>query len=149
MRRHDRALGVDAVARHRERGQDAHRLAGFEAVHAGAQRLHDRSRLVAEPGRKPCLLHVAAAAKRCLRAVHADRLDAHPHLDFAGLGDLERFEAEDLGPAEVADRGYVLENGRIAGEGTARRLIEDPAVRSAYLGMGSAPAEGAMGRSLP
>ncbi len=40
----------------------------------------------------------------------------------------------------IADRGYVLENGRIAGEGSAHRLLEDPAVQSAYLGMSSAAA---------
>ncbi|MDT3678997.1 MAG: ABC transporter ATP-binding protein [Burkholderiaceae bacterium] len=35
----------------------------------------------------------------------------------------------------IADRGYVLENGRIAGEGQARQLLDDPAVQSAYLGI--------------
>src|SRR5690606_34609565 len=41
---------------------------------------------------------------------------------------------------KIADRGYVLENGRIAGEGPARQLLEDPAVQSAYLGMSGATA---------
>ncbi len=40
----------------------------------------------------------------------------------------------------IADRGYILENGHIVGEGAAAQLLEDPAVRSAYLGMsGAAP----------
>jgi branched-chain amino acid transport system ATP-binding protein len=34
----------------------------------------------------------------------------------------------------VADYAYVLENGRLAHEGPAGRLRDDPAVRSAYLG---------------
>ena len=37
---------------------------------------------------------------------------------------------------EVGSRGYLLENGRIVGEGAARDLQNDPAVRRAYLGGG-------------
>ncbi|MHB0856762.1 MAG: ABC transporter ATP-binding protein [Anaerolineae bacterium] len=35
----------------------------------------------------------------------------------------------------VADRGYVLETGRIAMEGTARELLHAPRMRQAYLGL--------------
>jgi branched-chain amino acid transport system ATP-binding protein len=34
-----------------------------------------------------------------------------------------------------ADRGYVMETGRIVHEGTAKDLIDDPEVRRAYLGL--------------
>jgi acyl-CoA reductase-like NAD-dependent aldehyde dehydrogenase/ABC-type branched-subunit amino acid transport system ATPase component len=34
----------------------------------------------------------------------------------------------------IADRGYLLENGRIVGEGPSASLRDDPAVRRAYLG---------------
>lgn len=34
----------------------------------------------------------------------------------------------------IAGRGYLLENGRIVGEGPAAQLQDDPAVRRAYLG---------------
>ena len=34
----------------------------------------------------------------------------------------------------IADRGYVLENGRIALEGRAADLLTNPAVQEAYLG---------------
>ncbi len=35
----------------------------------------------------------------------------------------------------IADRGYVMETGRITLHGTGRELLEDPKVRSAYLGV--------------
>jgi branched-chain amino acid transport system ATP-binding protein len=35
----------------------------------------------------------------------------------------------------LSDRGYVLEHGRIAMEGPAARLLEDPHVKTAYLGL--------------
>jgi branched-chain amino acid transport system ATP-binding protein len=47
----------------------------------------------------------------------------------------------------IADRGYLLENGRIVGEGPATTLARDPAVQKAYLGgmagdVGARPATG-------
>jgi branched-chain amino acid transport system ATP-binding protein len=35
----------------------------------------------------------------------------------------------------LADRAYVLENGRIALEGSGRELLDDPRVKAAYLGL--------------
>jgi branched-chain amino acid transport system ATP-binding protein len=35
---------------------------------------------------------------------------------------------------QAASRGYVMESGAIALEGSARALLEDPRVREAYLG---------------
>jgi branched-chain amino acid transport system ATP-binding protein len=34
----------------------------------------------------------------------------------------------------IADRGYLIANGRIVGEGSAASLRDDPAVQRAYLG---------------
>jgi branched-chain amino acid transport system ATP-binding protein len=34
----------------------------------------------------------------------------------------------------LAQRAYVLETGRVVGEGSARDLLHDPHVRRAYLG---------------
>jgi branched-chain amino acid transport system ATP-binding protein len=44
---------------------------------------------------------------------------------------VEQFAAAAL---EVADFGYVIENGRMASSGPAAKLKNDPAVRAAYLG---------------
>jgi branched-chain amino acid transport system ATP-binding protein len=35
----------------------------------------------------------------------------------------------------LSDRGYVLEHGRIAMEGTAKELLQDPHIKTAYLGI--------------
>jgi branched-chain amino acid transport system ATP-binding protein len=44
---------------------------------------------------------------------------------------VEQFAAAAL---KVADYGYVLENGRISVHGEASKLMNDSAVRAAYLG---------------
>ncbi|MGD2042700.1 MAG: ABC transporter ATP-binding protein [Acidimicrobiia bacterium] len=36
---------------------------------------------------------------------------------------------------EIADRGYILEQGRIVAEGTSTELVDDPRVREAYLSL--------------
>jgi len=40
----------------------------------------------------------------------------------------------------IADRAYLIENGRIVGEGRAAAMLDDPAVQKAYLGGGAASA---------
>jgi branched-chain amino acid transport system ATP-binding protein len=37
---------------------------------------------------------------------------------------------------DIADRGYLIDTGRIVGQGTAVELKVDPAVQRAYLGTG-------------
>jgi branched-chain amino acid transport system ATP-binding protein len=36
---------------------------------------------------------------------------------------------------ETADRGYVIENGRVGLAGAARDVLADPHVKTAYLGL--------------
>ena len=35
----------------------------------------------------------------------------------------------------IADRGYVMETGRVVLEGAGQTLLDDPKVRAAYLGI--------------
>ena len=44
-------------------------------------------------------------------------------------------EQNAYGALKIADRGYVMETGRITMEGAASALIADPQVREAYLGI--------------
>jgi branched-chain amino acid transport system ATP-binding protein len=37
---------------------------------------------------------------------------------------------------EIAHKGYIVENGRIVGEGTARALLNSEQVKNAYLALG-------------
>jgi branched-chain amino acid transport system ATP-binding protein len=36
----------------------------------------------------------------------------------------------------IADRGYLLESGKIVGEGSAKQMLSDAGIRKAYLGLG-------------
>lgn len=57
----------------------------------------------------------------------------------SGLRDLNvtalLVEQNAFGALRIADRGYVMETGRITMEGAASDLIADPRVREAYLGL--------------
>lgn len=44
-------------------------------------------------------------------------------------------EQNAFGALKIADRGYVMETGRITIEGPAEQLIADPRIREAYLGI--------------
>ena len=44
-------------------------------------------------------------------------------------------EQNAFGALKIADRGYVMETGRIIMEGAAETLIADPRIREAYLGI--------------
>ena len=44
-------------------------------------------------------------------------------------------EQNAFGAMKIADRGYVMETGRIIMEGAAETLIADPRIREAYLGI--------------
>jgi branched-chain amino acid transport system ATP-binding protein len=47
----------------------------------------------------------------------------------------------------AADRGYVLENGRVVAEGSGRELLESPEIVARYLGVGVAPSSAGTSRA--
>jgi branched-chain amino acid transport system ATP-binding protein len=49
----------------------------------------------------------------------------------------------------IADRAYLLENGRIVGQGPARAMLDDPAVQAAYLGGAASAAPATAGSGAP
>ncbi len=61
-------------------------------------------------------------------------LELLPRLRDEGLTVL-LVEQDAYAALRIADRGYVMETGRIVAEGTARQLLESPQMRRAYLGI--------------
>ena len=64
----------------------------------------------------------------------AELFDALGRIGAAGMS-LLVVEQNVRASLAIADRGYLLEAGRIVGEGPASRLADDPAVQHAFLGM--------------
>jgi branched-chain amino acid transport system ATP-binding protein len=62
-------------------------------------------------------------------------LEAIASLKAAGVTIL-LIEQNATAALEIADRGYVLESGRIVLEGSGKDLLSDPKVQAAYLGTG-------------
>lgn len=107
------------------RRQRAGTLSGGEQqMLAVGRALMARPRLLVldEPttGLSPKLAHEAYEALQVLRGKGLTLLVAEQQVPLA---------------MEFTDRGYVLENGRVALEGTSDELAADPRVRSAYLGV--------------
>ncbi|MFL6946971.1 MAG: ABC transporter ATP-binding protein [Xanthobacteraceae bacterium] len=68
------------------------------------------------------------APRLCTELFHA-----LPRIRAAGVAIL-LVEQNTKQSLNIADRGYLIETGRIVGEGTAQALKTDPAVQRAYLG---------------
>ena len=69
----------------------------------------------------------------------APRLVAEIFACVRGLRDADTalllVEQNAVAALAVADRGYVLETGRVVLAGTGAELLADPGVRTAYLGL--------------
>jgi branched-chain amino acid transport system ATP-binding protein len=125
------------------------RRKGLEEVYALFPRLAERKGQAAGTlsGGEQQMLAIGRALMGRPRLLLVDEpsLGLSPRLAEEVLASLERIKAQGVGlllveqnvalSLEVADRGYVMEQGRIVLEGSARALKEDSRVREAYLAL--------------
>jgi branched-chain amino acid transport system ATP-binding protein len=74
----------------------------------------------------------ASAARCCSPILCSELFKALAEVRRTGAGILLVEQNARQGLA-IADRGYLLENGRIVGEGAATAIAQDPLVQKAYL----------------
>ncbi|HEU5196398.1 MAG TPA: ABC transporter ATP-binding protein [Methylomirabilota bacterium] len=137
-------LELGAFAAHARRA----RAAGFERVYALFPDLRQRRRQLvrALSGGQQQMVAVGRALMAQPRLLMLDEpsLGIAPRLVasiFEALGEINRagvavflVEQNVQAALTLAHRAYVLESGRVASQGAARDLLNDPHVRRAYLG---------------
>jgi len=74
--------------------------------------------------------------------VCTELFQALPRIRASGVGVL-LVEQNTKQSLAIADRGYIIETGRIVGAGTALALRTDPAIQRAYLGAAEVRTAGA------
>ena len=106
------------------RGQTAHTMSG------GEQQMVAIGRAIMSA---PAILMLDEPSLGLSPLLCKELFKAFGEIRDTGVGILLVEQNAHLGLA-IADRGYVLETGRIVAEDAAERLARDPAVREAYLG---------------
>jgi branched-chain amino acid transport system ATP-binding protein len=96
---------------------------------------------------RPALLMLDEPSFGLAPQVAREILEALPKLTEAGVTIL-LVEQNATAALRIATRGYVLANGRVAAQGTARGLLEDREIAAAYLGWQDPDSGQAAPRSL-
>lgn len=120
----DRVYGLFPVLKERRR-----QLAG--SMSGGEQQMCAMARALVA---RPRLLMIDEMSLGLAPAIVDQLLDVLVEIRGQGVTVL-LVEQDVFSALRVADRGYVLESGAIAREGSARELADDPEVQHAYLGV--------------
>ena len=138
-------LGAFARIRRRERGVDADLDAVYARFPRLAERREQRAETLSGGERQMLALGRALMAKPRLLMLDEPSLGLAPLIVreiFRIIADLKRtgvaillVEQNARAALQVADYGYVLENGEISVEGPARELAANPRVVETYLGL--------------
>jgi branched-chain amino acid transport system ATP-binding protein len=137
-------LMLGAYARRARGAEEANRRRVLELFPRLAERIEQPARTMSGGEQQMVAIGRALMSAPDILLLDEPSLGLSPLLCGALFGTLARIREAGIGillveqnarrSLAIADRGYLMENGRIVGEGSSGSLRNDPAVQRAYLG---------------